>query len=315
MIDLTPLDVRKKRGDFKKGLRGYDPEEVDGFLELVAERFEELVRQNLTLSERTERLEAQVRSQEGREKAVNDALVTAQQLREEIQDQARRDADNLVGGARDQAESLRRNAQAEADALLDRARADAAILRQELDHQIDVAIREANRRLEEGNERLHAMEHSRSRFIKGLRALVEQGTETLDQEGARSALDVRTFELQLIPGWREEALSSTEREAEEEIEAEAEAEAEVEAAADLEMDERADEEGVLVPEVDLETLPEEVVSVSDLAPEAEAEGYAEEGAEGEAEEEPTEEEESAADVPEDSEEKHDSSGGGKKRWW
>ena len=24
MIDLTPLDVRKKKGDFRKGLRGYD---------------------------------------------------------------------------------------------------------------------------------------------------------------------------------------------------------------------------------------------------------------------------------------------------
>ncbi len=32
MIDLTPLDVRKKRGDFRRGLRGYDPEEVDHFL-------------------------------------------------------------------------------------------------------------------------------------------------------------------------------------------------------------------------------------------------------------------------------------------
>ncbi len=47
MIDLTPLDVRKKRGDFGKGLRGYDPQEVDAFLELVAERMEVLVKENL----------------------------------------------------------------------------------------------------------------------------------------------------------------------------------------------------------------------------------------------------------------------------
>ena len=56
MIDLTPLDVRKKRGDFGKALRGYDAEEVDAFLELVSERMEELVKENLQLSERTERL-------------------------------------------------------------------------------------------------------------------------------------------------------------------------------------------------------------------------------------------------------------------
>ena len=45
MIDLTPLDVRKKRGDFGKRLRGYDPQEVDTFLELVAERMEVLVQE------------------------------------------------------------------------------------------------------------------------------------------------------------------------------------------------------------------------------------------------------------------------------
>ena len=42
MIDLTPLDVRKKRGDFRRGMRGYDTQEVDAFLEVVADRLEEL---------------------------------------------------------------------------------------------------------------------------------------------------------------------------------------------------------------------------------------------------------------------------------
>ena len=31
MIDLTPLDVRNKRGDFKKIMRGYDPQEAERF--------------------------------------------------------------------------------------------------------------------------------------------------------------------------------------------------------------------------------------------------------------------------------------------
>ena len=45
MIDLTPLDVRKKRGDFGKVLCSYDPQEVDTFLDLVGERMEELVKE------------------------------------------------------------------------------------------------------------------------------------------------------------------------------------------------------------------------------------------------------------------------------
>ena len=42
MYDLTPLDVRNKIGDFRRAMRGYDPAEVDAFVELVAERMASL---------------------------------------------------------------------------------------------------------------------------------------------------------------------------------------------------------------------------------------------------------------------------------
>jgi cell division initiation protein len=93
MIDLTPLDVRKKRGDFRKAMRGYEPAEVDTFMDIVAERLEELVKEVMMLRERTALLQAQVDAQGGREKAVQDALVTAQSLRDQISDQSRREAE------------------------------------------------------------------------------------------------------------------------------------------------------------------------------------------------------------------------------
>ena len=96
MIDLTPLDVRNKRGDFKKLMRGYDPQEVDVFLEIAADRLEELVRENIVLRERSESLERQVGAQTGREQAVQEALVTAQELRADIHSQAQRESDHLV---------------------------------------------------------------------------------------------------------------------------------------------------------------------------------------------------------------------------
>jgi cell division initiation protein len=99
MIDLTPLDVRKKAGDFKKALRGYDPEEVDGFLQLVSERMEELVKENLTLKERSERLQEQVQAHEGRESAVREALVMAQKLREDLTSQVEREVQIAKQGA------------------------------------------------------------------------------------------------------------------------------------------------------------------------------------------------------------------------
>ena len=113
MIDLTPLDVRKKRGDFRRILRGYDPEEVDTFMDLVAERFEELVRENLALSEKSIRLEGQLEALEGREKAVQEALVSAQKLREDVKDQSQRDAEVLKGQALREADLIKAEADAE----------------------------------------------------------------------------------------------------------------------------------------------------------------------------------------------------------
>ena len=83
MIELTPLDVRKKREDFRRTMRGYDPEQVDVFLDLVAERFESLVEKETRLTEQVRMMSEQLRTFQERERALNDALVTAQELRED----------------------------------------------------------------------------------------------------------------------------------------------------------------------------------------------------------------------------------------
>lgn len=106
MIDLTPLDVRKKKGDFRKGLRGYEVEEVDAFLDLVAERLEQLVRENGTLREKCGALTDSVEHFRSREAAMNEALVSAQQLREGIRAQTEREAELLIREARGEGERL-----------------------------------------------------------------------------------------------------------------------------------------------------------------------------------------------------------------
>ena len=37
---VTPLDIRRQK--FRKGMRGYDPGEVDAFLEMLAEAWEDV---------------------------------------------------------------------------------------------------------------------------------------------------------------------------------------------------------------------------------------------------------------------------------
>ena len=55
---ITPMDIENK--EFKKGFRGYNEEEVDEFLDIVKEDFENLYRENLDLKEKLKLYQEQV---------------------------------------------------------------------------------------------------------------------------------------------------------------------------------------------------------------------------------------------------------------
>lgn len=175
MIDLTPLDIRNKRGDFKRLMRGYDPQEVDTFLEIAAERLEALIRENMALKERTGALQAQVDTQSGREQAVQAALVTAQELRADIRNQAQREAENIVK----EAETEGRRLVAEAEA------------------EVRTKLRGSERRLDQLDDSIREMERRRDRFLKEFRQLLERELDVVQVEAERTPLEERTIDLDL----------------------------------------------------------------------------------------------------------------------
>ena len=154
MIDLTPLDVRKKKGDFRRVMRGYDPDAVDGFLDEVVARMEELVRDNQSLTARGTQMTEAIADYRERERAMNEALVSAQQLREGMREQAQREADLVL-----------REARAEGDRII----ADAK-------RQVTMAL-----------EALRRVQAQRVRFLRLFRALVERQLSELEQEEERTA--------------------------------------------------------------------------------------------------------------------------------
>lgn len=99
---LTPLDIR--RYDFGSALRGYDKARVDQFRDQVAAEVERLIRANQELEQKAKGFHEQLRAFRERDKALNDALVSAQQLRAEIREQADREAQLLMREARAQVE-------------------------------------------------------------------------------------------------------------------------------------------------------------------------------------------------------------------
>jgi cell division initiation protein len=116
---LTPLDLQNHR--FAHRLRGYDPHEVDGFVRMVGEDYEELVRENESLRETSRALELRVAELAGQEGRLRETLVTAQTLSEDLKRTAIREAEMRVA-----------EAEVRAEKILDAAHRRAAKLREEI---------------------------------------------------------------------------------------------------------------------------------------------------------------------------------------
>src|SRR5579862_2870926 len=115
---LTPLDVR--RYEFGRAMRGYDPERVDQFRDQVADELERLSRQNQELEAKAKGFHEQLRAFRERDKAINEALVSAQQLRSEIKEQAEKEGQLILRESRADADRLLEETRAEVRRMEDR---------------------------------------------------------------------------------------------------------------------------------------------------------------------------------------------------
>jgi cell division initiation protein len=130
-----------RRQEFRRSLRGYEPIGVEDFRMRVADELERVLREKSVLEERVAALTEQLRVFRERETAMNEALVAAQQLREETRASAEREAQVIV-----------REAEAEGRRLLD----------------------EAQRAEQRAQERQVEIQRQFAGYLAGFRALLER---------------------------------------------------------------------------------------------------------------------------------------------
>lgn len=110
-MKVTPLDLKK--ADFKRVLRGFDPDDVNELLAAAAETLEEMVRENRELKDKANRLDEQLKSYQSMEKTLNETLITAQKSGDATRQAAEREAELIVAKAEVQAEKLVEEAKSE----------------------------------------------------------------------------------------------------------------------------------------------------------------------------------------------------------
>jgi cell division initiation protein len=118
-MKLTPLDIKKQ--EFKKVMRGYDPVEVDTFMDMMSTEFEELLKQQKDVRDKIVELETQLKDYRLIEKTLQQTLLQAQEATSKTYESARREADIIV-----------REAEMRGAKLVDQANGDRVRLNQEV---------------------------------------------------------------------------------------------------------------------------------------------------------------------------------------
>jgi cell division initiation protein len=103
-MKLTPMDINNK--EFKKGLRGYNADEVDEFLDEVVENYEELYKENANLKEKLANLNEKVEHYAKIETTIQNTLLLAQNAAEQAKNSAQKESELMVKNANETAQKI-----------------------------------------------------------------------------------------------------------------------------------------------------------------------------------------------------------------
>lgn len=108
-MPIRPIDIRRK--EFRNGFRGYDANQVDDFLDTVADEFERTYNENQRMREEVSGLRDRLQQFEDLEGSIRAALVHAEQAANDLRRSANREAEDVRQSARREAEFTVRDAQ------------------------------------------------------------------------------------------------------------------------------------------------------------------------------------------------------------
>jgi cell division initiation protein len=130
-MTITPVELHHIR--LKRGLLGYRRGPVDELILEIADSFEEVWRQRADYADRIEQLEGELSRHRDLESLLRTTLVTAEKSAHELKDQAKREAELVLGEAHAEARAVTRQASQERERLLAEARKVRALLEAALD--------------------------------------------------------------------------------------------------------------------------------------------------------------------------------------
>lgn len=116
-MKVSPISIKKQ--EFNKSLRGYDPEEVQAFLDRLADNFDALQKENDSLKAELENANAHLAEFRRIEKNLQDTLLKAQESSSKAIDSVKKQSNLMVKEAEIKANQILEKARENANEIRD----------------------------------------------------------------------------------------------------------------------------------------------------------------------------------------------------
>jgi len=103
-MKITSMEITNK--EFKKVMRGYSQEEVDEFLDRVAEDYEILYKENSSLREKVSAIDERLEHYNKMESTIQNTLIMAQDASEHARENSQKESELILRTANDSAQKI-----------------------------------------------------------------------------------------------------------------------------------------------------------------------------------------------------------------
>ena len=176
-MPIRPIDIRRK--EFRNGFRGYDANQVDDFLDTVADEFERNYNENQRMREETNSLRERLQQFEDLEGSIQAALVHAEQAANDLRRSANREAEDVRQSANREAEDVRQSANREAEYTVKDA--------QSRSHQM---LADSASRIERVQDSYEALQEAKRSFANDFRHLLKTYMDMMENMEVSSAREI-----------------------------------------------------------------------------------------------------------------------------
>ncbi|MBC2580643.1 DivIVA domain-containing protein [Clostridium sp. DJ247] len=101
---ITAMEITSK--EFKKAIRGYNADEVDEFLDRIAENYEALYKENSSLKEKLSNIEERMNHYNKMESTIQNTLLLAQNASEQARENAKKESELILKNANEAAQRI-----------------------------------------------------------------------------------------------------------------------------------------------------------------------------------------------------------------